>query len=89
LSSRGWAIGLLSWNDLVPTLTLYSGTALVLAWPARAPVIAILGLTILLLYLVRRAFRPEPEWLWEDWLAGGWAANSARFWRWLTGDFVT
>ncbi len=89
VSSRGWGLGFLSWNDLVPTLTLYSGTALVFAWSARAPAVAILGLTLLFLYVGWRALRPRPESGWETWITGGWAANSARFWRWLTGDFVT
>ncbi len=88
-SSRGWGFGLISWNDLVPTLTLYAGTVLALGWPAKAFTAAATSLGIVGYYLAWRAVRPRPENGWRGWLAGGWAPRSPRFCRWLTGDFVT
>jgi len=32
-SSRGWALGWVAWNDLVPTVVLYGATVNALAWP--------------------------------------------------------
>jgi hypothetical protein len=86
---RGWAVGLLSWNDLVPTALLYCGTALALVWPEQAVWIGLAFLLSLASYLVWRIGRPGPEGSWEEWIAGGWAERSPRFCRWLTGDFVT
>jgi membrane-bound metal-dependent hydrolase YbcI (DUF457 family) len=88
-STRGWAIGLLSWNDLVPTLQLYGGAAAAWLWPAQAVPVAAAAFGLLLGYLLWRAWQPEPVSRWGAWLAGEWAQHSSRFWRWLTGDFVT
>jgi hypothetical protein len=89
LSTRGWAGGLLSWNDLVPTILLYSGAFLVLAWPEKRTWIAIASILAMSCYLIWRMLRPEREFALEAWLAGGWTERSPRFCRWLTGDFVT
>jgi membrane-bound metal-dependent hydrolase YbcI (DUF457 family) len=89
VSSRGWAFGWVSWNDLVPTLVLYVASALVLFWPGEAQRIALIGIGTFGAYLGWRAWRPRPELGWEGWLTGGWTHESARFWRWLTGDIVT
>jgi hypothetical protein len=89
LSRRGWAFGLLSWNDLVPTLLLYGGVVTVLVWPAHGPWISLTILLGLLAYLYWRSKRREPSGRIEEWLAGGWAGGTPRFYRWLTGDFVT
>jgi membrane-bound metal-dependent hydrolase YbcI (DUF457 family) len=89
LSDRGWQFGLLTWNDLVPTLLLYGGTAAALLWPAGAPLVAGVSIGGVLLYLAWRAWRPRPRTGWGSWLTGGWAPRAAPLWRWLTGDFVT
>lgn len=88
-STRGWEVGLLSWNDLVPTLILYGGTAAALLWPAYAAQAAVAAIGLLAAYLLWRARRPLPLTAWGHWLAGGWARQTPRVWRWLTGDFVT
>src|SRR5262249_33996593 len=98
-SPRGWGLGLVSWNDLVPTLILYGATALALARPplpaSAAPVAgrplpaAAAGLAGLALYTAWRARRPRPRSGWAAWLTGDWARGSFPLWRWLTGDFVT
>lgn len=89
ISKRGWALGLLSWNDLVPTLLLYTGVVMVFVWPAQAPWVGLAILLSLMAYLYWRSRRREPNAGLEEWLAGGWADRSPRFYRWLTGDFVT
>jgi membrane-bound metal-dependent hydrolase YbcI (DUF457 family) len=88
-SQRGWGVGLLTWNDLVPTALLYSTAAVALSWPAGARVAAAAGIGGLTLYLAWRTVRPRPEDGWSGWLTGSWAARSAPFWRWLTGDFIS
>jgi membrane-bound metal-dependent hydrolase YbcI (DUF457 family) len=88
-STRGWGFGLVAWNDLIPTVTLYAGVVLTLLWPERALAIAAVSLSVVAYYLAWRAFQPRPEDGWRGWLAGGWAPRSPRFFRWLTGDFVT
>jgi len=89
VSKRGWAVGLLTWNDLVPTILLYGGAAAALVWPQEAAAIAVLSIFGSASYLAWRAWRPERDSAWEAWLAGGWTERSPRFCRWLTGDFVT
>jgi len=89
LSTHGWGLGLIAWNDLMPTLTLYAGAALCMAWPAKAFTFAAISLGMVGYYLAWRAVCPQPETGWRGWLAGGWAPRSPRFCRWLTGDFVT
>jgi len=88
-SRRGWGLGLVGWNDLVPTLALYTASAAALAWPANATAAATLGIAVLLFYLAWRAWRPPSRGGLSAWLAGGWAPERHRVWRWLTGDFVT
>jgi membrane-bound metal-dependent hydrolase YbcI (DUF457 family) len=87
-SERAWAVGLLTWNDLVPTLLLYVATAVALGWPSAAAASAAAGVGGLALYLGWRALRPRPKEGWAAWLTGGWADEAAPFWRWLTGDFI-
>jgi hypothetical protein len=89
ISKRGWALGLLSWNDLVPTLLLYAGVVIAFVWPPQAPWISLAILMSLMVYLYWRSRRREPNAGVEEWLAGGWTHGSPRFYRWLTGDFVT
>lgn len=89
ISKRGWAFGLLSWNDLIPTVLLYSGTALALVFSSQAFWIGLAFLLILASYLIWRTMRSCAKTGWEDWIAGGWTESSPRFCRWLTGDFVT
>jgi membrane-bound metal-dependent hydrolase YbcI (DUF457 family) len=86
-SSRGWGLGLVSWNDLIPTLLLYGGCLLTL-W-LSPPLVAAVSVGALGLYLVCRAWFPLPRTGWSGWLTGNWARQSAPFWRWLTGDFIT
>ena len=88
-SSWGAGKGLVSWNDLVPTLVLYGAVAAAVAWPRGAAGAASIGVGLLLLYLGWRAWKPRPQTGWEAWLVGGWARQSPRPWRWLTGDFIT
>lgn len=88
-STRGWEVGLLSWNDLGPTIVLYAGTAAALLWPVYAPIVAAVAIGLVAVYLFWRAWQPVPVTSWESWLAGGWARQNSRIWRWLTGDFVT
>jgi membrane-bound metal-dependent hydrolase YbcI (DUF457 family) len=89
LSSHGWGFGLVSWNDLVPTLVLYGTTLLVLLWPQAAFPAAVLGVGLFLGYLGWRAWRRPEETGWLAWLTGDWAETAAPFWKWLTGDFLT
>jgi membrane-bound metal-dependent hydrolase YbcI (DUF457 family) len=88
LSSRAWALGLVRWNDLVPTLCLYTASLVALCSRSLAPVAALVGLGALAAYLLWRFLRPRPLYRWGEWLAGGWAEESAPVWRWLTGDFI-
>jgi hypothetical protein len=88
LSSRGWGLGLVRWNDLVPTLLLCTGTALVLLRPHFASAFAAASLGGSVLYLSWRAWWPWPYWGWSAWVTGSWAQDAAPIWRWLTGDFV-
>lgn len=88
-SSRGWGLGLVSWNDLVPTLVLYGTTALALLWPTAAFPAACTGVSLFLLYLGWRMWGPPEESGWAAWLTGDWAETAAPVWKWLTGDFIT
>jgi hypothetical protein len=88
-SSRGLGYGLLDWNDLVPTLLLYTATAVALLWTPAAPIAAGVSLAGLLLYLAWRALRPRAESGWAAWLTGDWVERSWRPVRWLTGDFIS
>jgi membrane-bound metal-dependent hydrolase YbcI (DUF457 family) len=88
-SSWGLGCGWVSWNDLVPTVLLYTAAVLVLCWPPLAPGAAAAGLGSLAVYLGWRAWRPRPRAGWLAWLTGSWAPRAAPFWRWLTGDFIT
>jgi LexA-binding, inner membrane-associated putative hydrolase len=89
VTSRGVGIGLLRWNDLVPTLLLYSATAVAVWSPVLAVPAAVVGIGGLALYLLWRARRPNLDAAWLTWLTGGWAARSLPLWRWLTGDFIS
>jgi hypothetical protein len=89
LGKRGWGFGLLRWNDLVPTVTLYLSAAVTVIWPSASAISAILGISAVVLYLGWRSLWPQPRTTWGAWLAGDWARHSPRFCRWLTGDFVT
>ena len=89
ISKRGWALGLLSWNDLVPTLLFYGGAALTMILPECGMWIAVVSILVAAIYVAWRAFRSETDNSWESWLSGGWTEHSPRFCRWLTGDFVT
>lgn len=89
LSSWGIGLGLIRWNDLVPTLVLYAATAVALVFPSAAVPAACAGLGLLTLYIGWRAVRREQPRGWLGWLAGGWVQGTSRVWRWLTGDFVT
>jgi membrane-bound metal-dependent hydrolase YbcI (DUF457 family) len=89
VSRQGVACGLMTWNDLVPTLILYSGTAAAVLWPAAALPAAALSVTALALYIGWRAWRPRSRKGWSAWLTGDWARRSPRWSRWLTGDFIT
>jgi membrane-bound metal-dependent hydrolase YbcI (DUF457 family) len=89
LGKRAWGFGLMSWNDLVPTLVLYAATAVAVWRPAQAFTAATTGLGAFFLYVAWRAWRPRSRFGWSAWLTGDWARQNARFWRWLTGDFVT
>jgi membrane-bound metal-dependent hydrolase YbcI (DUF457 family) len=89
VSSWGVGVGLIGWNDLVPTLLLYAATSVAIIWPAEAPLAAGIGLGLLAFYVAWRALWPAPLNGWLGWLASDWAARSPRFCRWLTGDFVT
>jgi hypothetical protein len=86
LSRRGLGLGLIGWNDLVPTLLLYGGVAMACAWPRLAPAAAAAALAALGIYIVWRSLTGPVR---SGWLTGGWARRSPRFWRWLTGDFIT
>lgn len=89
VTTRGWGLGLLTWNDLVPTLVLYGAAAVALGWPRLATTAAELGLTALALYLGWRSRWARPRTGWQAWLTGDWAARTSPVWRWLTGDFIT
>jgi hypothetical protein len=41
------------------------------------------------MYVVWRAARGRAASGFEAWITGGWARRSRRYWRWLTGDFIT
>jgi membrane-bound metal-dependent hydrolase YbcI (DUF457 family) len=86
-SGRGLGLGLVPWNDLVPTLLLYAGVAGCLA--GGGPLAAGLCLGMLAVYVGGRAWLAGPHRGWYGWLAGGWARQSAPLLRWLTGDFIT
>ena len=88
VSAQGWGFGLVSWNDLMPTATLYTAAALALCWRSFAPAIATAGIGFLALYLGWRSYRPRPQRGWPGWFTGGWAVEAAPVWRWLTGDFI-
>jgi len=87
ISSRGLGLGRVAWNDLAPTAILYGGTALLMVWPrfdiAAWTLFAFGG------YLVWCAAQPLPRSPVGAWLTGAWASRSPRWFRWLTGDFVT
>lgn len=87
-SRKGWGLGWVAWNDLVPTLTLDLGAAGTMLWPGQAPMVAAAGLALQAGYLSLRA-RRRPSSALARWLAGGWARQAPTIWRWLTGDFVT
>jgi membrane-bound metal-dependent hydrolase YbcI (DUF457 family) len=89
LSHWGVGLGLIGWNDLVPTLLLYAATAIATAAPATAPFAAIAGLGLLTLYVTWRARHRQRLGGWLGWLTRDWARRSPRVCRWLTGDFVT
>lgn len=89
VTARGWGLGLVAWNDLVPTLVLYAATATVLLCPGWAVGAATAGQSAFWLYLAWRAWRPRSRAPWARWWTGDWAARHHRCWRWLTGDFVT
>jgi membrane-bound metal-dependent hydrolase YbcI (DUF457 family) len=89
VSDQAWALGLLAWNDLVPTGLLYVAAAAALVDRRAGFPAACAGIGGLALYLGWRAWRPLPQAAWLTWLAGRWADNAARIWKWLTGDFVT
>jgi membrane-bound metal-dependent hydrolase YbcI (DUF457 family) len=86
-SSRGWGLGLIGWNDLVPTLLLYAGVAWTLVGDPTWVAAIVLGL--LAAYVACRAWVPLPRTGWCGWITGNWARRSAPAWRWLTGDFIT
>jgi membrane-bound metal-dependent hydrolase YbcI (DUF457 family) len=88
-SRKAWAVGLLEWNDLVPTVLLYGATIVVLVDPRAAFPAACAGIGGLALYLGWRAWRPLPQSGWLTWVTGAWAERAAPIWKWLTGDFVT
>jgi membrane-bound metal-dependent hydrolase YbcI (DUF457 family) len=86
-STGGVGFGWVGWNDLVPTVILYTGSALAVIWPG--PAVAGVALGVLGLYVGWRGLR-SPRWSGvEGWLSGGWAPRSPRLCRWLTGDFIT
>jgi hypothetical protein len=87
-TSHGLGFGLVGWNDLVPTLVLYSATLVALLWPAAAIIVAAFGIGGLVAYLLWRAVTPASQSGWSGWLAGNWTARVHRVWRWLTGDFL-
>jgi membrane-bound metal-dependent hydrolase YbcI (DUF457 family) len=84
-SSWAVGVGLVSWNDLVPTVMLYGAAVAAMFLPR----LALAGIGGLVLYLGWRLWHPPPDSGWAAWLTGDWAPASARVWRWLTGDFVT
>lgn len=89
VSNWGLGVGLVEWNDLVPTLLLYVAAALAAAFPQQALWSAAGGLGLLGAYLWRRWSRPRSPLGWRAWLTGNWARRSPRVCRWLTGDFIT
>lgn len=89
LSSEGWELGLLRWNDVTPTIILYLATIVAIVDPNRSAAAAAIGTALLGNYLIWRIWHPRPITAWGDWLAGSWTQYHARYWRWLTGDFVT
>jgi inner membrane protein len=89
VSSRGPGLGLVTWNDLVPTIVLYAASVVALAWPEASLAAATVGLGTFCVYLAWRAWRPRSRFGWSAWITGDWARTTPRPWRWLTGDFVT
>ncbi len=88
-SSRGIGLGLVGWNDLIPTLGLYAAVVVALSRPSSAAQAAVAGFALLAAYLAWRVRWPRPAPGLEAWLAGCWARRSRRYWKWLTGDFIT
>jgi membrane-bound metal-dependent hydrolase YbcI (DUF457 family) len=88
LSSWGIGFGLVTWNDLVPTLILYGATVGTLVSVRHAPIVAGVGIGVFGLYLGWRAWQPRRQNGWAGWLTGEWAEDANPFWRWLTGDFI-
>lgn len=88
ITSRGWEGGLVGWNDLIPTLFLYTASVVALIWPNIASIAAALGIWGVFHYLFLRAHRPKDRKERTLWLQGGWTAGAHPFWRWLTGDFI-
>jgi membrane-bound metal-dependent hydrolase YbcI (DUF457 family) len=86
-SSWGVGFGLIAWNDLVPTVVLYSGALLTLL--ALSPVIPWIAVAAVGAYILVRAWFPRPRAGWSGWLTGEWARHATPVWRWLTGDFIT
>jgi hypothetical protein len=86
VSERGWGLGLIGWNDLVPTLLLYAGV--LGCCLGKSPWVAGIDLVLVAAYVASRAWRPLPRTGWSAWLTGHWARRSPAFWRWLTGDFI-
>ncbi|TMQ32225.1 MAG: metal-dependent hydrolase [Planctomycetota bacterium] len=89
VSRKGFGLGLVRWNDLVPTLVLYIFSVAALLWPGHGFAIGLAGLACFVAYLFWRAWQPPAQEGWRGWLTGLWAPHAAPFWRWLTGDFVT
>jgi hypothetical protein len=87
ISRRGVGLGLIPWNDLVPTLLLYTGVALTAL--ADPMLVAALSLGLLTAYVACRAWVPAPRSGLSGWLTGNWARQAAAPWKWLTGDFIT
>jgi membrane-bound metal-dependent hydrolase YbcI (DUF457 family) len=88
-SRGGVGLARIAWNDLIPTLLLYLGSALVYVRPALAAPISACTLTALMFYMAWRSRFPRPRTGWLGWLTGDWARRSPRVCLWLTGDFIT
>src|SRR5262249_15459534 len=89
VSRWGVACGLMTWNDLMPTLILYGGTVVAVLWPVAAFPAAALSITALALYIGWQALPAPSRKGWSAWRTGDWARRSPRWSRWLTGDFIT
>jgi len=87
-SSWSWALGLVGWNDLIPTVILYGASLAAVFWPQFGWAAGVSGLGMLGIYLTWRCWRQPGATGWSAWLAGDWAEDAAPIWRWLTGDFV-